>query len=273
MNLKYLDIHGHINFPEYDLDREEVIKRANSAGVGIISVGTSLESSQKAVELAEAHENMWAIVGIHPIDTHSEVADLEFEGIKKLAVHPKVVAIGECGLDYFHSKPEDIARQVELFEKHIILANEVGKPLMLHVRNGKENSKGAAISDLNMTRPNAYQEAIAILKKFAKVRANFHFFAGTVQDAKDIIEMGNTISFTGVVTFARNYDEIIKNVPISNIMSETDCPYVAPIPFRGKRSEPVHVIETVKKIAEIRGENADVVAGRLVENTRQFFGI
>lgn len=281
MNLKYIDIHGHINFPEYDSDREGVIKRAHDSGVGIVTVGTGLESSRKAIELAETHENIWAIVGIHPIDTHADVAVSEFAGIKELARHPKVVAIGECGLDYFHSKPEDISLQKELFEKHIALANEVEKPLMLHVRNEKANSKGGAVSNLrteaiydsNAPTHNAYQEAITILKKSAKVRANFHFFAGTLQDARDIVEMGNTMSFTGVLTFARNYDEIIKNVPLTHIMSETDCPFVSPAPYRGKRNEPSYVIEVVKKIAEIRGESVDMIAGQLVENARQVFEV
>lgn len=273
MNLRYIDIHGHINFPEYDTDREEVIKRAHDSGVGIITVGTGLESSRKAIELAEAHENMWAIVGIHPIDTHADVATAEFAGIKELAGHPKVVAIGECGLDYFHSKLEDIPLQKELFEKHIELANQVVKPLMLHVRNSKANSKGGAVSDTGASNHNAYQEAIAILKKLAKVCANFHFFAGTIQDAKDIIEMGNTMSFTGVLTFARNYDEIVKNIPLTHIMSETDCPFVSPAPYRGKRCEPFYVIETIKKIAEIRGESIDIIEKQLVKNALSFFGL
>ena len=269
--MNYFDIHGHINSPEYDADREEVIKRAHDAGVGIVTVGTGLESSQQAVTLAETHENMWAIVGIHPTDTHQDSAIAEFEGIKELATHPKVIAIGECGLDYFHSKPEDIPKQKELFIDHIMFANKVNKPLMLHVRNGKPNAKGGSATDSSQSEHNAYQEAIQLLKKHAKVPANFHFFAGTVQDAKDIVEMGNTLSFTGVVTFARNYDEVIKSVPLANIMSETDCPYVAPVPFRGKRSEPVHVIETIKKIAEIRGETLEVVAKQLAENARRVF--
>lgn len=287
--MKYIDIHGHINFPEYDADREETIKRAHDAGVGMITVGVGHESSKQAIQLAETHENMWAVVGIHPTDTNSDVADAEFEGIKELAKHPKVVAIGECGLDYFHSKPEDMAKQKELFEKHIALANETGKPLMLHVRNGRANegTHAKAVEDTALslggkndekvvtfsTSQNAYQEAIAILKKSAsaKTRGNFHFFAGSLQDAKDIVQMGYTMSFTGVLTFARNYDEIVKEVPLSSIMSETDCPYVAPIPFRGKRCEPVHVMETVKKIAEIRGESTEVVERSVLDNAKNFF--
>jgi len=273
MNLRYIDIHGHINFPEYDVDREEVIKRSKDAGIGIVVVGTSLESSKNAIKLAESYENIWAIIGIHPIDTNSSSAMKEFLDIKGLARNPKVIAIGECGLDYFHSKSEDIPRQIELFEQHIALANEVGKPLMLHVRNSKENSKNINISNQDYSEHNAYQEVISILKKQAKVRANFHFFAGTVQDARDIVEMGNTLSFTGVLTFARNYDEIIKSIPLENIMSETDCPFVAPIPYRGKRNEPSYVIEVVNKIAKIREQDDDLVSKQLVDNAKVFFSL
>lgn len=133
--LKYIDIHGHVNFSDYDKDREGVIKRAQEAGVGIIAVGTDIESSKKVVELAETHGNVWAIVGFHPTD--AKVVDIsgDFSVLDQLANNPKVVAIGECGLDYFHSRPEEIPKQREIFEKHIDLANKVGKPLMLHVRN------------------------------------------------------------------------------------------------------------------------------------------
>lgn len=270
--MKYIDIHGHINFDDYGPDRDQAIRRAHDAGVGIITVGTGLKTSEEAVALADKYPDTWAIVGIHPTDTVSDMAGQEFIGIRDLARHPKVVAIGECGLDYFHSTPEDIPAQRALFEKHIALANEVGKPLMLHIRNAQHNSKGGAIT-IDPAAHNAYQEAIDLIKQHATVRANFHFFAGTVRDAQDIVEMGNTMSFTGVITFARNYDEVIRSVPLTHIMSETDCPYVAPIPHRGKRNEPSYVIETVKEIARIRGESLEVVASQLVGNAQKFFGI
>jgi len=269
--LTYIDIHGHVNFPEYDTDREEVILRAQEAGVGMITVGTGIESSKKAIALAETHENMWAIVGIHPTDA-KDMTNEDFAVLQELAVHPKVVAVGECGLDYFHSKPEEIGVQRDIFIRHIDLANSLNKPLMLHVRN----SKVANDSNIRRVDPrsgNAYQEVITILKEKAKVRANFHFFAGTLQDAQDIVAMGNTISFTGVLTFARNYDEIVKRIPLTSIMTETDCPFVAPEPYRGKRNEPVYVTEVVRTIANIRSEDQRVVAHQLLDNARSFFGI
>ena len=291
--IEYIDIHGHINFPEYDADREEVIKRAAEAAVGIISVGTDIESSSKAIELAETHENMWAVVGIHPteivesseskVKSQSEASDTSFgmarrknvfdaeygifEELRRLAIHPKVVAIGECGLDYFHTNEADIPAQVEAFEKHIAIANEAKKPLMLHVRNGKK--KG----DSNLTGGDAYKDALAILKKSSQVPFNFHFFAGSVENMKEIFVQGGTVSFTGVLTFTHNYDELIKQAPIDKIMSETDCPYVSPVPHRGKRNEPAFVIEVVKAIAHIRGEDEEKVRMVLLEDARGFFNI
>ncbi len=274
--MKYIDIHGHIQFAAYDADRDAVIQRARDASVGIISVGTDLELSRKAIQLAEQNQDMWAIVGLHPVycgESHNDPQEtgdegdhsrpkqeFNYEAFKKLAEHPKVVAIGECGLDFFHSQPEDIAFQREVFIQHIKLANEVGKPLMLHVRNSK------TLTDLG----SAYLESLKILKEHATVKANFHFFAGTLEEMKAIIDAGHYVSFTGVLSFAKNYDELIKTVPMNRIMTETDCPYVAPAPYRGKRNEPSYVTEVVKAIARIRGED-EVVAKQVMENAREFF--
>jgi TatD DNase family protein len=264
MSFKYIDIHGHVNFPDYDTDREATIERAQKAGVAMITIGTDIELSAKAVQLATAHENMWAIVGIHPTEENKERVD--FGALEKIAAHPKVVAIGECGLDYFHAKPEDVPAQREIFEKHIVLAQKIGKPLMLHVRNGKNVGSTSPIG-------NAYQDVLLMLKKYPDVKANFHFFAGSMSDLKDIIARGYSVSFTGVVSFTHDYDELLKVAPISQIMSETDCPFVPPVPYRGKRNEPAYVIETVKAIARIRGEDEASVAEKLVQNAKDFFSL
>ncbi len=253
--MKYIDIHGHPNLSQFDADREEVFGRAAAAGVGMVIIGTDIESSLRAVELARTHDNVWAVVGIHPTEASTTI---DFDVLKSIARDPKVVAIGECGLDYVHATPEEITQQKEVFIHHILLANEMGKPLMLHVRNGKE-----------MT--GAYQEALAILKAHAQVRFNFHFFAGTPRDAADIVALNGTVSFTGVVTFTTDYDDVIRSVPLTHIMSETDCPFVAPVPYRGTRNEPVYVIEVVKAIARIRTEDEEEVRRQLLENARNFF--
>lgn len=264
--MKYIDIHGHINFPQYDVDREAVIARTKDADVGMIIIGTDLESSRRAIELAEKYENIWATVGVHPTDSvghdHSALV-FDHDAFRKLAMHPKVVAIGECGLDYFHAEPTDMAAQRDIFIKHIKLANEINKPLMLHVRNAKVLGENGS----------AYEEAVAILKLHAKVRADFHFFAGTKEDVQAILDIDGMVSFTGVVTFARSYDDVIKYVPLDRIMSETDCPFVSPTPYRGKRNEPSYVIEVVKAISNIRGDGETAVSKQLLENAVNFFGL
>lgn len=256
--MKYIDIHCHLNLNDFDLDLKEVISRARDKNVDMIVVGVDKTSSERAVKIAEENENIWAVVGLHPADNTSEVFDVDF--YKKLAAHQKVVGIGETGFDYFHMSISDKARQQEIFEKHISIANEFKKPLMLHLRNGKNGES-------------AYEDALDILKKHAKVHGNVHFFAGNLDEAHGFIKLGFRLSFTGVITFARNYDEVIKNIPLNMIMTETDAPFVAPIPYRGQRNEPAYVIETVNKIAEIRGEPVDKLLNQLYNNAKELFSL
>ena len=270
MDAKYIDIHAHVNFAAFDTDREEVVARAREAGVAIINVGTQKDTSASAVALAEKYDGVYAAVGLHPIHTDASHHDAEelgaggffsrgevfdYDYYKNLAAHPKVAAVGECGLDMFRSSEVGkLEKQKEVFRKHIALAIEVEKPLMLHIRS-------------------AYAEAREILKEYPEARGNLHFFAGTTEEAKPFLERGFSFSFTGVITFARQYDAVIRYLPLERIMSETDCPYVAPAPHRGRRNEPAYVVEVAKKIADIRGEDAEKVRAQLLENARQFFGI
>lgn len=256
--MEYIDIHCHLNLDNFDFDIDEVIKRAEEKEVGMVVVGVDRKSSEKAVKIAEKNKNVWACIGLHPADDPKEIFDFDF--YRKLAENPKVVAIGETGFDYYHRSYEDKKRQQDIFESHIMIANELKKPLMLHLRNGINGG-------------NAYEDAIEVLKKHAKVHGNVHFFAGSLEEAKKFTHLGFKISFTGVITFARNYDEVIKNIPLNMIMVETDAPFVAPIPYRGERNEPVYVIEVAKKIAEIRGESMEDVLSHLVNNSKEFFGI
>ena len=279
-SLNFIDIHGHINFPEFDVDREATIVRAGEIGVGMISVGTNIESSKRAVELSEKNKNMWATVGIHPTEISEKMKEeIDWVSLRELAMHPKVVAIGECGLDYFHMNTTDMASQIsvqkEIFERQITLANEVNKPLMLHVRNAQTKAVAHGLPNDSDTSHanNAYRDALVILKKSAKVRANFHFFAGSLEDLRDVIAAGYTVSFTGVISFTSDYDELIRYVPVDRIMSETDCPFVAPKPHRGKRNEPAYVVEVVKSIARIRGEDESAVARQILANATDFFGL
>jgi TatD DNase family protein len=286
---QHIDIHSHLNFAAFDADRDMVVKRAHKAGVWMINVGTQRDTSLKAVELAESYQwGVYAIIGLHPIHTGKSFHDkaevgeggqeftsrgevFDYEYYRMLALHSKVLAIGECGLDYFGFRADRwsdasthaaLAKQEEAFRRQIELAIEVRKPLMLHLRSGGGRS--------------AYQDALSILRSYLpKIdffpKGNLHFFAGSIDEAKSFLDAGFTFSFTGVITFARGYDEIIRYLPFDRILSETDCPYVAPIPYRGQRNEPVYVTEVVKKIAAIRGEDLSLVQAQLLKNAFNLF--
>lgn len=277
---KYIDIHSHTNFKAFDEDRDEVIRRALDNDTWVINVGTQLDTSKKAVEMAHAYKDgVYAIIGLHPIHTgasYHDTKELGEEGqaftsrgeifdkdeYRELLKDPKVVGIGECGLDYYRCTEETIAKQKQAFIMQIELANEFSKPLMLHIRNNPEDKSR-----------NAYMDALEILKEHAKVKGDVHFFAGSLDDAKAYVDFGFTISFTGVLTFTHDYDEVVRQTPLDMIMSETDSPYITPVPYRGKRNEPVYVQEVVKKIAEIKGLDEEMVAQTLFNNAKRVFGI
>ncbi len=275
----YIDCHTHVNFAAYDEDREDVIKRALEGDTWMINVGTQKDTSKSAVELAEGYdEGVYAIVGIHPIHTvesfhdsdelgsngkddkgfASRGEDFDEDYYTTLANNNKVVGIGETGLDYFRTEKGSIEKQQEIFIKHIELANKLGKPLMLHIRPSKEDT-------------GSYKDALKLLKQYAKVPGNAHFFAGSTEDAKGFLELGYSVSFTGVITFTNDYDEVIEYVPLESILSETDAPYVSPVPHRGKRNEPLFVQEVVKRIAEIKEGSFEDVRVHMVENAFRFF--
>jgi TatD DNase family protein len=260
--MRYFDAHSHIHGKEFDADRDEVLARMRAAGVSTITVGTYLESSRQAVALAESEPDVWATVGLHPTDTDESFDEKEF---RELAEHKKVVGIGECGSDYFWEKDEQKRKiQRENFARQVGLSLAVDKPLMIHGRP----SKGSM---------DAYEDLLNVISDFrfpvSKSPGNVHFFVGNKEIAKRFLDMGFTMSFTGVITFARDYDEIIRYFPIESILSETDCPYVSPVPYRGKRNEPAYVTEVVKAISGIKKLPAEVVAESLFTNTRRVFGL
>ncbi len=261
MTFRYIDIHTHLNLEAFDVDGKEVGERTRAEGVAYINIGTGKVTSEKAVALAHEAEGIFATVGMHPTHTSGEHAEtFVYEDFRTLARNEKVVAVGECGLDYFRVDKEMKAEEEAVFLEHIRLANEVGKPLMLHIRP----SEGSM---------DAYEDALAVLKAHAKVSGNVHFFAGTYDIAKQFWDIGFTTSFTGVITFASQYDEVIKKAPLAMLHAETDAPYVSPVPFRGKRNEPLHVREVYKRIAMLRGEDEDVVREALVQNAERLFNI
>lgn len=248
---KYFDIHSHLNDSKYDTDLEEVIGRLKETDTHTIVIGTDLNNSRRAVELAEKHEGIYACIGIHPVDDPS--ATFDESSFEELVKNPKVVAVGECGMDFFSaSKEEDFERQRKLFMDQIEFAVKHDKPLMIHGRS-------------------AEKEIVEFLeplkeKHGERLRGNMHFFAGSPEVAERFFKIGFSVSFTGVITFTKDYDEVIKRAPLNMIHAETDAPYVAPVPHRGKRNEPVYVCEVYKRIAEIRGEDPEAVRATLVQN-------
>jgi TatD DNase family protein len=269
MNMKYIDTHAHLNLAQFASDATSVIAQMDELSVAAINVGTRKDTSEGAVALAEAHANLYAIVGVHPLnvvtadpDDHGATAEPTFDyaWYKALGSHEKVVGIGECGFDYFHNSDETYELQREVFLAQIALANELGKPPMLHLRNSKDGQGR-----------NAYDDALDILKTEAKLLGNAHFFAGTYEQAKAFIELGYTVSFTGVITFAKMYEEVVRDLPLTSMHAETDCPYVAPVPHRGTRAEPWMVIEVYKKIAAIKGIDEEVVRLQLLENAARLY--
>ncbi len=263
MHIKYVDAHCHIQFDDYSADADELILRMHEEGVAGIVVGVDYESSVKAVAFAEKNEHLFASVGLHPNREGDEW--YEIEKYRELAQSQKVVAIGECGLDYFRPAQlnDEIKRkQKAVLNDQIILAAELDKPLIIHSRP----SKGTQ---------DAYQDLIEILKeakgKYPSLRGDIHFFVGGITEAKALNALGFTVSFTAVITFTHDYDEVIKTLPLESILSETDAPYVAPASRRGTRNDPLAVIDVARQIAIIRGEDPEAVRKALCENATQLF--
>lgn len=264
MKIKYVDAHCHIQFEQYARDETEIIGRMQENGIAGIVVGVDYESSKRAITLAAAHEHLFASVGLHPNRVAHEPFDTD--AFRALAAHPKVVAIGECGLDYF--RPAEVNdgvknKQKETLRKHIALAAKLDKPLIIHSRP----SKGTM---------DAYHDLTEILKKAKtnrNLRGDIHFFVGGLREAQALIALNFTVSFTAVITFARDYDAVIRAVPFASILCETDAPYVAPVSRRGKRNDPLAVQDVVAKIAEIRGEDFEIVRQTLLANAERLFAL
>ncbi len=264
------DSHTHLQFKAFDKDRDAVIKRLIDNNVSIINVGSCIENSYEAVKLAEQYPFMWASVGIHPSHTYSkaifedddemnckvnypQVMDDEF---KKLVLNPKVVAIGECGLDFSYTQELDNQCQYEYFNKQIDLAMEVNKPIILHIRK-------------------VYMEALKILiDKGFKNNIIFHFFKGKESDLEEILKYSNCfIGFSGVVSYDGSMDSVILKTPLDRILIETDAPYVSPIPKKGERNEPLYVKYVAEYIAKIKGVSVLEIEKISFENTVRAFKI
>jgi TatD DNase family protein len=279
-----IDTHAHLDFPEFADDLDAVLRRAKEAGVlKIIAIGTTLRSSRQAIHFAEQYPEIYAVVGIHPTSVSKEREDFLSE-LQVLADHPKVVAIGETGLDY-HRLPSslrsqeisetafgaastetiesDLSDEAEIvsqsiaFEQHLELAATKSKNIVIHQRD-------------------AWADTLKILRPYSgRVRGVFHCFSGSLEQAQEVTELGHFISFTGIVTFKNAADlrQTAASLPIDRIMVETDAPYLAPVPYRGQRCEPAFVRETAGAIAQVRNSTLESFSAQTTKNAEHFFGL
>ena len=250
------DTHAHLNDPAFDPDREELMASFASAGVGLVmNAGCSLESSRDIVAMADKYPWLYASVGSHP-DAADEVNEEVIEEYRKLCkLSPKVKAIGEIGLDYYY---EDIPRQIQqkAFRMQMELARELDLPVIIHERD-------------------AHNDGLAIVKEFPTVKGVFHCYSGSAEMARQLVNMGWYIGFTGVLTFknARKAIETAASIPLDRIVLETDCPFMAPDPFRGKRNHPGYLYRMAEKLAEIRGISLEEVHTATYENGKRLYRI
>lgn len=251
------DSHAHLDGRRFDKDRDKVIERAKESGISyIMNPGADFESSVKSVELASKYEMIYAAVGVHPHDT-KDMDDIMLELIKSLTKKPKVMAIGEIGLDFhYDNSPRDV--QEKWFRKQARLAKDVNLPIIIHDRE-------------------ANNEVMSILKeeKAFDTGVLMHCYSGSAELAKQYIKLGAYISIAGPVTFknARKAVEVVQAIPIEYLMIETDSPYLTPHPYRGKRNESSYVKYVAEKIAEIKGISLEEVAERTTENAKKYFGV
>lgn len=248
MDFKLFDSHCHLHFPQFDIDRDEALARMQAAEMGAVLIGTDYATSKTALELAKQHDFVWASVGLHPNDNESEA----FDAIKYelLARDPRVVAVGECGLDYFRSKPEG---QTERFQKQVMLAEKVGKALVVHCREAHEDM------------------LVLLSEKKPTVPVIIHFFTGSGELAQKYIDLDCYLSFPGPVTYTDMYDDSIRLCPPERLLIETDAPFAAPMPHRGKRNEPIYVSYVAAKVAQIKGISVEDVKALSVENAHRVF--
>ncbi len=256
-----IDSHAHLDGRAYDSDREEVIQRALAAGLqAIITIGVEkdLPGIEKAVAIADDHVAVFATVGVHPHDAQAIQEDW-YDKIKALADHPKVVGIGETGLDYHYMHSPKL-RQQGAFERFLCLGRDLDLPVVIHTREAEEDT---------LFLLNQFQQQGGGKSLYGVV----HCFSGDYSLARKFLDMGLYLSFTGVITFpkAEVLRDVIKKIPLERVLLETDCPYLTPIPFRGKRNEPAHVVHVAKTVADILGKPLEEVAGTTTQNVITLF--
>jgi TatD DNase family protein len=282
-----IDSHAHLHFPAFDTDIQDVLTRTHEANIGLITVGTKFATSQSGIAFAEVNENVWCTIGLHPghvhnhnfVDENEEThsvpapeASFDEEKYGALVGHPKVVAIGEFGLDYSRV-PEGMDIEVfkdeqrEVARAQLRFATKHGKPVVIHCRGGATADVTGAHDDMRTL------IAEEIGRGGLEKRGVIHCFTGTAEDARKYAELGFLISVTGIVTFGKSVAAAVKEIPLEQMMIETDCPYLAPVPHRGKRNEPANVALVARAIADAKGIAYSEVAKVTTENAMRLFGL
>jgi len=288
MDIRLFDTHTHFNFSAFREDGNEIMQKTLQEKIWFVNVGAEAKTSRRAVEIAQKFEKgVYASVGLHPIHTYDDELEEEIKGEKVQFVtkaeefdkqyyqqlikeNPKVVAVGETGLDYFHIKKfsaslqKDLKKkQKEIFVHQIKLAFENGKPLILHCRQFKEQD--------------AYFDMLAILKENKKHLLSLpgivHCYSGNLELLAEFLNLGFFLGFNGIITFTQDYDELVKKAPLSRIVLETDSPWLAPVPYRGKRNQSIYVEEVAKRVSELKNLSFEEVSKATTENAMKVFSI
>jgi TatD DNase family protein len=263
--MEFYDTHAHLTWKDFEGEVDAIISRAEAAGIGkIVTIGTNLDSSRRAIQIAEAHENVFAAVGWHPGDAEEAPANFGTE-LRNLAKHPKVVAIGETGLDHYRlptksggTAEQDAAikqRQIEVFEEQLNIAAELGLNCVIHTRE-------------------SFADTIEVVRRYAaRVRTVFHCFVEDAKSMEAVLETGGLVSFTGICTFknAQVIRDTIAATPLAKLMLETDSPFLAPVPYRGKRCEPAYVKEISETVAQIKKCTLAELSHATCATAREFF--
>jgi len=250
------DSHAHYDDYAFDKDREEVISEINKNGViGVLNCGSSLKGARMSAKLADKYDFIYAAVGIHP-EFANKFDDNVIQELKELSKNDKVRAIGEIGLDYYYEDNPEKNVQKEVFRKQMKLAEELNLPVVIHDRD-------------------AHGDTLEIMKEFPQVKGVVHCFSGSVEFAKECLKLGYFIGVTGVVTFknAKKVVEVVKEVPLERLLVETDCPYMAPVPFRGKRNKSDYIKYIIEKIAEIKNVSSEKVEKQTISNANVLLNI
>jgi len=280
-----IDTHAHLDFPEFATDLEDVLGRAEENDVKrIVTIGTSIESSRRAIELAERYSAVYAVIGVHPNHVN-EAQDDVITPLRELAKNPRVVAIGETGLDYHRLPSEKVAKEKQV-QVMTALRTETDEEIEAQIRDGAFKSKQASLFQqqldlavelgLNVVihQRDAWQDTLEVLRPYTgKVHGVFHCFGGTFNEANEVLDLDHLVSFTGIVTFKNGVAvrQVAAELPLWKFMVETDCPYLAPAPFRGKRCEPAYTRIVAEAIAAARGVSLQEIAETTTETAENFF--